>query len=233
MNQQQVLEKLVELQDLDYQKFNAGLVPGNNRMIGVRMPDLRRLAKLILKDGSGISAAEAFLDACPHDFYEQSMLYGIVLGEAGFDIDKTLARLDEFLPHIDNWAVCDCTVNRLRIVEKNKEAVLAWIRPRLLSPEPFTRRVCICLLMNFYIEEGHIDEVLRLLRSVRSEEYYVNMGLAWALCECLIHFYEKTLTLLQEKSLSPWVQNKTIQKARESFRISAAQKQELLNLKIR
>lgn len=228
MNPQQVLEKLIELQDTGYQAFHAGLVPGKNRIIGVRMPDLHRLAKVIVKDGP-----EAFLRTCPHDWYEQDMLYGMVLGKADFPIEKVLEELDRFLPYVDNWAVCDCTANGLRVIGKEKAAAWDWTVRCLQSGHPFTVRFGICILMGYYLDAEHIDRVLDLFAAVRREDYYVNMGLSWALCECLVRHYDKTLPLLSQKSLPPWVQNKTIQKAVESYRITAEQKAVLRSFKIK
>ncbi len=227
MNQEQVLGKLYELQDLGYQKFHSHLVPGKNQIIGVRMPALRALSKSIAKDHP-----EDFLKTCPHEWYEQTMLYGMVLAQSNLEIDKFLEALEAFLPHVDNWAVCDCTANSLRIIKKNKAMFWDWIIDHLQSSHPFTIRFCTCLLMGYYLDEEHIDRVLDLLSGIRSEDYYVNMGLSWALCECLIKHYAKTLPVLKRKSLMPWVQNKTIQKAVDSFRISNEQKEIMRSLRM-
>lgn len=226
--QQQILERLYELQDFGYQKFHANLMPGKDKIIGVRIPSLRMLAKTISNDHS-----EEFLATCPHDWYEQSMLFGMVLAQSGFGIDKVLHELDRFMPYIDNWAVCDCTANGLKIITKNKAVVWDWIDNNINSGHPFTTRFCICLLMGYFIDDAHIDRVLYIFANVESDHYYVKMGLAWALCECLIKQYTKTLPVVKNKSLSPWVQNKTIQKAVESFRITNEQKELLRTLKIK
>ena len=228
MNQEQVLKRLYELQDLGYQKFHSHLIPGANQVIGVRMPALRALAKAIVKD-----QPEEFLRTCPHDWYEQSMLSGMVLAQSDFDAEKVQEQLDLFLPYVNNWAVCDCTANQLKIIKKNKAAFWDWILAHLDSTRPFTVRFCICLLMGYYLEEPYIDRVLEIFRSIRSEDYYVNMGLAWALCECLIKYYPKTLPVLEQKILPSWVQNKTIQKAVDSFRITEEQKTMLRSLRIK
>lgn len=228
MYQQQILERLYELQDFGYQKFHANLMPGKDKIIGVRIPDLRALAKTISKDN-----AEEFLTTCPHDWYEQSMLFGMVLAQSGFGIEKVLYELDRFMPYIDNWAVCDCTANGLKIITKNKSVVWDWINNNINSEHPFTTRFCICLLMGYYIEDAYIDRVLDVFTNILSDHYYVKMGLAWALCECLIKQYNKTLSIIEQKRLSPWVQNKTIQKSFESFRITNEQKELLRSLKMK
>jgi 3-methyladenine DNA glycosylase AlkD len=161
------------------------------------------------------------------------MLYGIVLALSCLPPEKIRERLDIFLPHIDNWAVCDGTAASLRIIALDKDAFWDWIMRHRTDPEPFTIRFLICLLMDYYLDETHIDKVLEIFTGIRSEEYYVSMGLAWALCECLIRHYDKTLPVLTRKTLHPRVQNKTIQKSTESFRLTREQKQTLRSLKIK
>lgn len=227
MDQAQVLSRLYELQDLEYQKFHGSLMPDRKGLIGVRMPDLWNLSKAIIAEDP-----EGFLATCPFDFYEQNMLYGMVLSRMKWDIPRLLEELDKFLPRIDNWAVCDCTAGNLKVVKKHKTEVKRWILDRIVRPEPYTIRFCICLLMDYYLDEPDITSVLTVFSGIKSDHYYVNMGLSWALCECLVKQYGQTLPLLEGKQLPVWVHNKTIQKAVESYRISPEQKSYLRSLKI-
>lgn len=227
MNQEEILKRLYELQDFGYQKFHSKLMPGIDNIIGVRLPDLRKLSAEIIRDDP-----MNYLDTFTNEWYEQCMLYGMVLTGAKFDIETTLLKFDEFLPFINNWAVCDCTTNRMKIIEKNRKRSLDWILSHLESDKPYTLRVCICLLMMYFINDEYIDTVLEIFSKVTNDHYYVKMALSWALCECLIKYYDKTIKLIESKSLAPWVQNKSIQKSIESFRLTADQKLYLKSLKI-
>lgn len=217
---------LKSLQDENYRKFHQSLTTTRYEILGLRVPMQRKIAKEISKGN-----IEEFLSFCKDRYYEEVNIEGFVL--AGI---KNLSLLEKyfnsFLLKIDNWAICDGFCNSLKIVQKNKEYFWKKIQELLSKEETFSIRVGLILLLCFYVEKEYIFDILQLVKTVTHEEYYVGMGLAWLLAECYIKYPKETLELLKEKSLSSFVQNKTISKIRDSYRVSKEDKEFLKSLKM-
>lgn len=218
--------KLLNLQDKSFADFQAGLLPGTKRasIIGVRLPILRDIAKELIKDGT----SKELMKNLPHKFFEENLLHSIFISEMK-DFDECVAETDRFLPFVDNWAVCDTMSPKS--FKKNREKLLVKIRSWAESREVYTCRFGIKMLMNHFLDGDFREELLQIPASVKSEEYYVNMMIAWFFATALAKQWEPTVKYLENRSLSAWVHNKTIQKARESFRITAEQKTYLNSLK--
>lgn len=218
--------KLLNLQDKSFADFQAGLLPGIERasIIGVRLPILRDIAKELIKDGT----SKELMKNLPHKFFEENLLHSIFISEMK-DFDECVAETDRFLPFVDNWAVCDTMSPKS--FKKNREKLLVKIRSWAESREVYTCRFGIKMLMNHFLDGDFREELLQIPASVKSEEYYVNMMIAWFFATALAKQWEPTVKYLENRSLSVWVHNKTIQKARESFRITAEQKTYLNSLK--
>lgn len=218
--------KLLNLQDKSFADFQAGLLPGTKRasIIGVRLPILRDIAKELIKDGT----SKELMKNLPHKFFEENLLHSIFISEMK-DFDECVAETDRFLPFVDNWAVCDTMSPKS--FKKNREKLLVKIRSWAESREVYTCRFGIKMLMNHFLDGDFREELLQIPASVKSEEYYVNMMIAWFFATALAKQWEPTVKYLENRSLSAWVHNKTIQKARESFRITAEQKTYLKSLK--
>lgn len=229
MNITEVLEQLDSLRDETYRKFNESLIPGaEGTSYGVRLPQLRTIAKEIIKGDW-----QQFLsDAEDSSIYEIIMLRGLVIAAAPCEYDARLQMLAEFVPSISNWAVCDCVTASIKSAKKHLPETLQFLTPYLESPEEFPLRFGVVMLMDYFITEEYIDMVLEILCGIRHEAYYVNMAIAWALSVCFVKFRDKTLSVFQSQALSPWVQNKAIQKCRESRRVSAEDKAMLLKYKL-
>lgn len=220
-----IQERLFELQDKEYATFTAGLAPTVNEdtIIGVRIPLLRKLAKE-LKDTKD---AQDFMDALPHQYHDENLLHSILLCQMK-PLDKCLVEVEKFLPYVDNWAVCDTL--RPKVLAKHKELmprIETWIR----SDETYTCRFGIDVLQTFYLDDDFEVSQAELVASVRSDEYYVNMMIAWYFATALAKQWDAVIPFLLENRLSIWTHNKTIQKARESFRITPEQKAFLNTLK--
>jgi len=222
-----VREKLFELQDLSYRDFHSKLMPTVDpvKIIGVRIPQLRKLAKEFAK----YSDAEEFLQSLPHYYYEENNLHAFLLESMG-DYETAMYLTEQFLPYIDNWATCDGM--NPKIFGKNlpslKEKILEWIA----SDHVYTIRFGIGMLMRYYLEDDTFSqEVLRIVAEIRSEEYYVNMMIAWFFATALAKQYDVALPVLKEKKLEIWTHNKTIQKAVESYRIDPERKAYLRTLR--
>lgn len=229
MNISEVLARLDSLRDETYRKFNESLIPGaEGTSYGVRLPQLRVIAKEIIK-----SDWQQFLqDAEDSDLYEIIMLRGLVIAAAPCEYDTRLELLAEFVPSIQNWAVCDCVTASIKSAKKHLPETFTFLMPYLQSREEFPLRFGVVMLMDYFITEEYIDRVLDIYQNIRHEAYYVNMAIAWALSVCFVKFREKTLAVFQAQTLSPWVQNKAIQKCRESRRVSAEDKALLLQYKL-
>lgn len=221
-----IQEKLFALQDLNYRQFQAKLMPTVDleQIIGVRMPALRKLAKEL----KGTAEAEAFLAALPHRYYDENNLHGLLLC-ARSSYEETVAGLEDFLPHVDNWATCDLLSPRA--FRSHPPQLPEQIRRWLGSGDTYTVRFGLEMLMSFYLDECFRPEYLDWAAEVKSEEYYVRMMVAWYFATALAKQYDAALPYLTSRRLEQWTHNKTIQKAVESYRITPEQKDALRALR--
>ena len=221
-----ILKELLDLREEEYADFQSRLTPGidRERFIGVRIPKLRKLAGNFKKT----EASKEFLGELPHYYFEENMLHGLLIAEIK-DYDMCIAELEKFLPFIDNWAVCD--ILSPNVFKKHKAELFSEIKKWSDSKDTYTCRFGIGMLMRHFLDEDFSPEYLNIPLSIHSEEYYVNMMLAWYFATALAKQWEHVVVLLENGTLDKWVHNKTIQKARESFRITGAQKEYLKGLK--
>lgn len=219
-------EELFALQDVAYADFQAKLTPGIPResFIGVRVPEVRKLAKRLIKEPE----AAAFLRDLPHPYYDENMLHGLLLSEMK-DYSACIAAVDEFLPYVDNWAVCD--IMSPKVFKKHKMALLDKIKEWAASEKTYTCRFGIEMLMTYFLDDDFRPEYLTIPASVHSEEYYVQMMIAWFFATALAKQWDVSVKYLEDHRLDIWTHNKTIQKARESYRITPEQKEYLKTLK--
>ena len=223
-----VREKLFSLSDPEYRAFQAPLIPNipEDLFIGVRTPVLRRYARELSKTRAGA----VFLDSLPHDYFDENQLHAFLL-ERVKPFESCLHKVNCFLPNINNWATCD-QLNPI-VFKSNREQLLPRIRIWLTSPHTYTVRFAIGMLMRYFLDDLFDDEYPELVANIRSDEYYINMMIAWYFATALAKQYDAVIPYLQERRLSEWVHNKTIQKAVESYRITDEQKQYLRTLRIR
>lgn len=225
--EKEMLNAIFAARDEEYADFTAKLIPNVPResIIGVRTPQLRSIAKRFGKN-AGINE---FLSALPHEYHEQNFVHAYIAESIG-DFDSAVKTIEAFLPYATNWAVCDSMTPR--IFAKHTGELLPIIKKWLQSVHPYTVRFGLRMLMCFYLEKEFASEINALAASVCSEEYYVNMMQAWYFATALAKQYDSTVPFVEERRLSPWVHNKTIQKAVESFRITAEQKAHLKTLRL-
>ena len=225
--EEDVQQRLFALQDLKYRDFQCKLTPtvSKERVIGVRTPELRKLAKQI----GGTDEAAAFLAVLPHAYYDEYNLHGFLISGCK-DYSETVAALDAFLPYVDNWATCDLLAPKT--FKKHRAELWDKIPDWLRSGETYTVRFGMEMLMSHYLDEDFRPEALERVAAVRSAEYYVNMMAAWFFATALAKQWDAAILYLTEKRLDEWTHNKTIQKAVESFRITDEQKTYLRTLKI-
>lgn len=222
---EEIRNRLFQLQDLKYKEFHSRLIPNvdPDTVIGVRMPAMRKLAKEVSKwDNIG-----AFLSST-HEYYEEKNIHGLII-EKCKDFNQLIKLLDDFLPCVDNWATCDLLSPKL--FKKYPEETLTEIRRWISSDAPYTKRFGIEMLMSFYLDENFKAEYLEIVSPIRSEEYYVNMMIAWFFATALAKQWDATVPYIEERKLDTWTHNKTIQKAIESYRVSDEKKEYLRGLK--
>ena len=227
VNSDEIISLLQSLQDEKYADFQRPLMPtvAPDTIIGVRTPDLRRLAKDLLKT----SDVSAFLTNLPHSYFEENQLHSFLLfGEKNF---KTCVQhVERFLPYIDNWATCDQLSPQC--FAKNTAHLLPYIEKWLQAEHEYTVRFAIGMLMRYFLDDAFSPRYHKLVASIRREEYYIKMMQAWYFATALAKQYDATLPILLNKNLEAWTHNKTIQKAVESYRITDEQKAYLRTLKV-
>ncbi len=225
---EEIKQRLFSLQDEPYRDFQVKLIPtiDPKTMIGVRTPALRKLAKELSKDPD----ITEFLTSLPHEYFDENQLHAFLISEIK-DYEKCIAQTEKFLPFINNWATCDQLSPK--VFKKHKQELLSHIQTWIRSEETYTVRFGIGMLMQHFLDDDFDPEYLELVAGIRSEEYYVNMMIAWYFATALAKQYDAVLPYLEQKKLAPWTHNKAIQKARESYRVSAEQKEYLKSLKIK
>ncbi len=226
MKNEDIRLKLQSLKDEKYRDFTAGLMPTvpKEKIIGVRTPLLRSFAKELLKEGD----YQNFLTSLPHKYYEEDNLHGFII-EGIKDFNLCISELRRFIPYMDNWATCDCV--RPKVLKKEPERVYDFILELLKSNKTYTVRYGIGLLMSFYLDDNFSTVHLKIVAQTTSEEYYINMMIAWYFATALSKQWESTIPYIENKALPQWVHRKTIQKAIESYRITPEQKAYLRTLK--
>lgn len=211
--------ELEAVADKEYRDFQSKLLPNvpDEIFLGVRTPDIRKLAKKLIKSGE----ADSFLAALPHGLFDENQLHSLTVTEIK-DFDKALEETERFLPYVDNWATCD-QLNP-RSFKGRQEELLPYIRCWIESGRCYTVRFGMKMLMMHYLGEHFRAEYLEWTAAVQSEEYYVKMMQAWFFAEALALQYDAALPYITEAKLSTWVSNKAIQKAKESLKIPEERK---------
>ena len=221
-----IQKELFSLQDKEYMKFLSKLTPNvsEDTIIGVRIPEIRKLAKKLVKNNE----YEDFLKELPHKYYDENLLHGAIISESK-DFEKCIKLLDNSLPFVDNWAVCD-TISP-KIFKKYKKELIEKIKEWSQSDKTYTCRFGVEMLMTHFLDEDFKKEYLEMVADIHSEEYYVKMVVAWFFATALAKQWDYAVIYLEDNRLDVWVHNKTIQKARESLRISLEKKEHLKKLK--
>jgi len=221
-----VLDLLFSHQEKEYGDFIANLTPTikRDKFIGVRVPFIREIVKQL-----NYEEQNAFLDELPHHYYEEELLHGFIIQKMK-KYDECMARIEEFLPYIDNWATSDTILPKCFF--KNADDVMIHIKKWITKKDTFTVRFSLLCLMNIFIEDNFKEEYLLMPLNIDSDEYYIKMMIAWYYATALAKQYDSTIKIIEAKKLKKWIQNKTIQKAIESSRLDENKKTYLRTLKI-
>ncbi len=225
----EIQQILFSHQDKKYADFVSKLVPTvpKERFIGVRSPEFKKIIRDI-KSNLSESQINDFLQSLPHEYHEENILHVCFINNIN-DYDEYIQKLEAFLPFVDNWAVSDGLANK--VLEKNAQKLITKIHIWIQDDKPYTKRVAMLFLKKYYLHESFSKEYLKWACEIRTDEYYVNMMTAWLFADSLVYQWDTTIKFLQEQKLDIWTHNKTIQKARESFRITPEQKEYLKTLK--
>ncbi len=226
MTNQEIRTWLEEHAEEKYQKFNSGLIPGSDPILGVRIPMLRDLAKQIAREDW-----RTYLKGAQDTSYEEICLQGFVIGYAKADIEELLSYAAAFIPKIHDWSVNDGFCATFKIARKHRERVWDFLMQYKDSEHEFEQRVVAVMLMNHFLEKEYIDRVLTVWDELKHEGYYCRMGVAWGIATAYAKFPEETHAFLLENHLDDVTYNKAIQKMIESYRISAEDKEVLRAMK--
>lgn len=220
--------ELFKMQDVDYRDFNSKLIPTVDKesMIGIRTPELRKYAKAIGKK----EEVKEFLQALPHKYFDENQLHAFIISEIK-DFKNCIAEINRFLPYIDNWATCDQLSPK--VFKKHHSELFVYIKDWLKSDKVYTLRFGIGMLMEHFLDEDFDILYPEMVSKIRSDEYYINMMIAWYFATALAKQYESIIPFIENNSLDIWTHNKAIQKAVESLRISDEKKEYLKSLKIK
>lgn len=224
---EEIKTTLFQLQDEPYRDFQGKLIPtvDPDAIIGVRTPQLRKLAKQMAKRDD----ISEFLALLPHSYFDENQLHAFIISETK-DFSRCMDEVCRFLPFIDNWATCDQLSPK--IFKKHRQELLTYIREWMVSDQTYTVRFAIGMLMQHFLDEDFDRTYLEYVADVRSDEYYINMMIAWYFATALAKQYDAVLPFIEEKRLDNWTHNKAIQKSIESRRITPEQKAYLKSLKV-
>ena len=219
--------ELLLLSDEKYRQFTSKLGIGKLEPLGIRIPELKKIAKQLAK-----SNWQEFFDIEPNFCPEVIMLKGLCLGYAKIDFDEFLIYLKKLFEIVESWSETDTAAPACRVIAKNREEIWQVIQPFLFCGKEYKTRFAIIILLDYYLTDEWIDKVLEILPKIKQGDYYVDMAIAWILSVCFVKFRDKTLEVFEQKKFSRFVQNKAIQKCRESFRVSNDDKELLKEYKL-
>lgn len=232
MDEARIKQELRNKADTKYKEFHKNLCPTmRHEMLGVRIPVLRNYAKALLKE----QTVDQLLEMIGNEYYEEIMLKGMVIGLSKEQrLEIVQKQIENFVPQIDNWAVCDTFCAGLKITKQYKEEMWEFLQTYLKRKEEFIVRFGVVMLLDYYVEKSYLPDIFAILddmyRKNSKQPYYVRMAVAWLLAECLTKFYEETEQYLKITKIDEFTFRKSVQKAKESFRITKEQKENLKKL---
>ena len=221
-----ITKELFKFQDISYRNFHSKLIPTVDKktVIGIRIPKLRIYAKSLINDGR----ADDFIKKLPHKYYDENQLHALILNEIK-DYKTCIDEIERFIPYIDNWATSDIILPP--IFKSHHKELLSHIKGWLASDKTYTVRFGIGMLMIHFLDDDFDIAYPKMVSKIRSDEYYINMMIAWYFATALAKQYDAIVPFIEKGKLDMWTHNKTIQKAIESYRINPSQKEYLRGLK--
>ena len=225
---EEIKNYLLRNQDIKYRDFSDKLSKIDIKKIGVRIPLLRNYAKTLLKK---YSLNELF-NNIDEEYYEEIMLKGMIIGlDKKLNEEEFLSLIKEFVPKINDWAICDTFVASLKLTKKYSKKTWLLLKKYVKSNKEFEIRFSLVMMLNYYLNDNYINEIYLLLDDIKCDKYYVKMAEAWLLSYMFINYYDKTIYYLGNSNIDKWTYHKAITKALESFRISDMRKEELRKIR--
>ena len=218
---------MFSLQDLEYKKFYSKLCPGTHNIIGVRVPEIRKLAKRILTEAQELK----YIENQEKEYYEEIMLEGLLIALAKIPITEKLKYLDTFISKIDNWSICDICAASFKFSIEDQDVIWKYLLKYHKSDSEFELRFMIVMWLNHYLKTDYHSDILHKIDQITADEYYVKMAIAWLLAMDYFINKEQTLEYLKHNHLSNWTYNKSIQKIIESTRLTEDEKKKLKEMK--
>lgn len=221
-------KRLFELQEKKYKKFHGTLCSTcKYEIIGVRVPELRKLAKEIAKEDF-----RKFLEDKKINYYEEVMLKGLIIGSAKLSFGETCRYLKDFIPIIDNWAVCDITCSNLKITKKYRNEMWKFLYPYAKSTKEYEIRFAVVMYLTYYIDKKYLKEIFEIIKTIKNDDYYVKMAIAWLISVAYVKEKKLTMEFLENTKIDKWTYNKALQKITESYRVSDSDKEIIRRMKI-
>lgn len=217
-NYQEYINYLISLKEDSYKEFNSKLIRTKYEILGIRMPILRKIAEYISRGD-----ITSFLNNNKSNYYEEVMIKGLVLTKIATK-DELLKYLDDYVLQIDNWGICDTFCNSLKIVNNEKYFWFNYFANYLTSSNEFKVRVGLVIFLNFYVDDNYLNQIFSWIDKTQFDKYYVNMAIAWLLCECFTKYRDETLKYLKKSKINSFTFSKTISKINDSYRISEEDK---------
>lgn len=221
-----IKDTLIELAEPEYQVFASKLIPGTTNLLGVRLPYLRKIAKQIAKEDW-----KCYLENATDEFFEEVMLQGMVIGYVKAEWDEIEPYIKAFIPKINNWSVCDSFCNSLKITNSYMEKMWDLLQPYLSDSREYYIRFGVVMLLQYYISEEYVDEALKAMDAIKSDAYYVKMGIAWAISMYYVKLPKQTMPFLEENHLDDFTYHKTLQKITESRKIDDKTKKQIREMR--
>lgn len=225
-DKESVRRELLSLAEEKYQKFASGLIPNCNNLIGVRIPNIRKIAKRIAKENP-----IEYLGNINDIYFEETMLKALIIGNMKDDIEIVLEQVALFIPKVSNWSICDSFCNELKIVRSHKEIVWKFLQKYWQSEEPYEIRVAVVIFLFHFIEKKYLDDLMFVFDVIKNDDYYVKMAVAWAISMCFVKFPKETMEYLKNNNLDKETYNKALQKIRESLQVDKETKELIKTMK--
>lgn len=224
---ERIRAKLLELQDLKYKEFHSNLCNTcKYEMIGVRVPELRKFAKEVVKDDF-----RKFLENKDIKYYEEALLKGLVIGCGKLSFEETCMQLEKFIPIIDNWAICDISCSSLKITKKYMNEMWSFLKKYIKCDKEYEIRFAVVMYLSYYINSKYLDEIFNLIEQINNDAYYTKMAIAWFISIAYIKEKNMTLKFLKRTNIDNWTYNKALQKIVESYRVENIDKIEIKKMK--
>lgn len=226
MKNKDIKQELRALAEEKYRQFSMRLLPGVNNILGVRLPALRKISKKIIKTNW-----REFIRDNDSQYFEQTMLEGMIIGGADCDFSEKLELIEKFIPKINNWSVCDSFCGSLRISEVDRLEFWEFLQPYFASEDEFESRFAVVSVIGNFIEKDYLEQIFEKFNNMKSDGYYSEMGVAWAISAIYVKFPDETLSFLRRNNLKSRTFQKACQKIIESLMVSDSNKDIIRELK--